>query len=107
MVYENVINMPHGFWIGVNGASFDFGFNEKILKDNCINYSYVSNVLIIVKKKNIVTIFSAIPKLENEKRTPEKLGEFSYYSPKLSTEIIHDGYAYIVDYNCQVTSRKI
>lgn len=107
MVYENIVKLPHGFWIGVNGPSFDLGFNENILKDNCVNFSYVSDILIIVKKKNVVSIFSAVSKFENGKSIPKKLGEFSCNSPKLSVEVIHDGYAYLVDYNCHVTSRKI
>ena len=107
MVYENVIKMPHGFWIGTNFDLFDLGFNNYILKDNCINYSYLSGRIIIVKKANVVSIFSAIPKQINGRTVPEKLGEFSYYSPNLYTEVIIGGYSYLVDYNCQVTCRKL
>lgn len=96
--------LGNGFWINSKGVLFDLGLDEDLVMADCTNFSYISGKLIVTKKKNVITIFSAIPIKENNRNTSKILASFSNNSPNIFANVIINDYCYTIDYNCQVTT---
>lgn len=96
--------LKNGFWINSKGTTFDLLLNDSMVMLDCTNFSYVSNALIITKKKNVITIFSAFP---TEDQKPNVLASFSNKNPNIFANVILNGICYTVDYNCQVTTSRV
>lgn len=99
--------LGNGFWINSKGVLFDLGLDEDLVMADCTNFSYISGKLIVTKKKNVITIFSASPIEENNKRKVNILASFSNTSPNIFANVIIDDTCYTIDYNCQVTTRSV
>ncbi len=99
----NRINFVNGLWIQPHDTLYDLGCYDNIIMRNCVNYSYIANALMIVKKHNVVYIFSINTTKQDGILQPKKMAEFSCYSPKVFADITVNGYRYTIDYNCQVT----
>lgn len=99
--------LKNGFWINCKGGLFDLLLNEELIIKDCINFSYVSNALIITKKKNTITIFSIQPIKDSNGSHPNILAVMENSSYNIFAEIVISGTSYIVDCNCQVTCNPV
>lgn len=99
--------LKNGFWIKSKGTLFDLGLDTELIMTDCNNFSYVSEKLIITKKKNIITIFSGKPIENGEKKEANILATFSNNTPNVFANIIIESTCYTIDYNCQVTTCSI
>lgn len=99
--------LGNGFWINSKGTLFDLGLNEDLVVTDCTNFSYISGKLIVTKKKNVITIFSAIPIKENGKAKVNILASFSNNNPNIFADVVINDSCYTIDYNCQVTTCPI
>lgn len=99
--------LGNGFWINSKGTLFDLGLNEDLVMNDCTNFSYISDKLIVTKKKNVITIFSAKPIEENGKAKVNILASFSNNNPNIFADVVINDSCYTIDYNCQVTTCPI
>ena len=77
-MFDSIYTLGHGFWIKPNETNFDLGLDEKIIKPSCSNFSYVSEKIIVVKTKRLITIFSFFRNSTNN-RWEEKGKSFSKF----------------------------
>ena len=54
-MFGSIYTLSHGFWIKPNETNFDLGLDDKIIKPSCSNFSYVSEKIIVVKTKRLIT----------------------------------------------------
>ena len=99
--------LKNGFWIKSKGTTFNLGLDKNLIMVDCSNFSYVSDKIIVTKKKNVITIFSAIPIAKNEKKEANILASFSNTNTNVFANVIIDDTCYTIDYNCQVTTYPI
>ena len=106
-MHETIYTLKHGFWIRPKETVFDLGLDENVIMPDCSNFSYISGKLIVIKRKNVITIFSAIPIKEKGKKKQKILASFSNTNANIFTNIIIDDICYTIDFNCQVTTQHI
>lgn len=99
--------LKNGFSIYDKGGVFDFYFNDNIIVSDCINFSYVSDVLIAIKKKNVITIFSIVPLNENGILTPNILAKIENSYDNIFAKVVINNICYVIDYNCQITANTV
>lgn len=64
----DIYTLKNGFWINSKGNTFDLGLDDRIIMEDCINFSYIYDKIIVTKRKNVITIYSATPKIEKGKK---------------------------------------
>lgn len=106
-MFGDTYKLKNGFWINSKGTLFDLGLNNDLIISDCSNFSYVSNKLIVIKKKNVITIFSAEPIEKNGKKEANILASFSNNTANVFANVIIDNTCYTIDYNCQVTTSPV
>ncbi len=100
--YKEIIQIPNGAWIAKHNNLYDFWYKEKILLTNCINYSYISQRLIVLKKDNVIQIFSTKIINRDSQDTVEKIAEFKCFKDIACVRIVCEQYVYLIDMNCQI-----
>ncbi len=100
--YKEIIRIPNGAWIARHNNFYDFWYKEKILLTNCINYTYISRKLIILKKDNVIHIFSTNIINKDNHDTVEKIAEFKCFKDIAYVKIICEQHVYLIDMNCQI-----
>ena len=73
----DIYTLKNGFWINSKGNMFDLGLDDRIIMGDCINFSYIYDKIIVTKRKNVITIYSATPKIEKGKKKEVILASFS------------------------------
>ena len=106
-MFGSIYTLSHGFWIKPNETNFDLGLDEKIIKPSCSNFSYVSEKIIVVKTKRLITIFSGIPLIIDGKKKAKVLASFSDSNEEIFANVIIDNICYTIDYNCQITTHPL
>ena len=99
----DIYTLKNGFWINSKGNMFDLGLDDRIIMEDCINFSYIYDKIIVTKRKNVITIYSATPKIENGQKKEVILASFSNSNPNIFADVIIGEYCYTIDYNCQIT----
>ena len=100
----DIYTLKNGFWINSKGNMFDLGLDDRIIMEDCINFSYIYDKIIVTKRKNVITIYSATPKIEKGKKKEVILASFSNSNPNIFADVIIGEYCYTIDYNCQITT---
>lgn len=100
--YDSVIQIPNGSWIGIRNGSYDFGYKDSIIVTDCINYAYISNKLVALKKDEKILVYSTNIRNIGKFQTVEKLLEFTAYSKVAYGKIICEKYTYLINGNCQI-----
>lgn len=99
----NAYKLKNGFWINVREGIFDLFLDDDLIINDCHNFSFIYDKLIVIKKGQTITIFSIKPEEKNGKKIPNKLTTFSNTSPNIFADIVIGEYCYTIDYNCQIT----
>lgn len=102
-----VYKLKNGFWINAKGNLFDLCLNDEIVVANCVNFSYVANKFIAIKKNDTIKLFSLKPIKNSQKYIPEELSCFSNMKSNIFVNIVIDSTCYTIDHNCQVTVTQI
>ena len=100
----DIYTLKNGFWINSQGNTFDLGLDDRIIMEDCINFSYIYDKIIVTKRKNVITIYSATPKIEKGKKKEVILASFSNSNPNIFADVIIGEYCYTIDYICQITT---
>ena len=104
---NTVYTLKHGFWIKTNETDFDLGLDGNVIMPSCSNFSYVSEKIIVVKTKKMITVFSGVPLIIEGKKKANILATFSDSNEKIFANVIINNICYTIDYNCQVTTHHL
>lgn len=102
MYYDSVIYIKDGMWIGKKGFFYDFGYEENVILNGCLNYSYVANKILAFKRDSKIHVYSTKMLNKQEIKYPEKLLEFTAHSHIAYGKIICESYSCLIDGNCQI-----
>ena len=95
-MFGDTYKLKNGFWIKSKGTLFDLGLDDELIMTDCTNFSYISEKLLVIKKKNVITIFSAIPIQKKEKKAANILASFSNNNTNIFANVIIDNICYTI-----------
>lgn len=74
-------------------------YKDSIVQADCTNYTYISNVMVIVKSFGTIYIYST--KIKNYR--PKLMARMFINADNVYIKVTVDGKMYIIDQNCQVS----
>ncbi|MEG0873377.1 MAG: hypothetical protein RSE00_05205 [Clostridia bacterium] len=86
-----------------NKVCYDVLWKDKIIEENCDNFSIVNGKILVIQKDKSLKIFSINPKNTQKSTDLKMLGEFILYSPNAMANIQFEDYYYVIDSNCHIT----
>lgn len=102
MYYDTITHIANGFWIGKKNLLYDFGYEHSVILSGLVNFSYLSQKIIALKKDSKIFVYSFKITNQNNIIGPEKLLEFTAYSPIAYGKIVCEYNTYLIDCNCQI-----
>ena len=100
--YESIIKLPNECWIGKIGYRYDFWYKKSIILTDCIAFYYISEKIIVLKKDDVIHVFSTNIIVKDNYKTVEKLAEVSIYSNISYIKLNFKYYFYLVNSNGEI-----
>jgi hypothetical protein len=98
---QKFFNLSEDIKIDGEINNFSLIVRNKTMLENCCNFSYITNKLLVTKSGNIVYIFST--KLTKQDSTLPLLATFKLNVANAYAKVVIDEKIFIIDANCQIT----
>lgn len=98
---QNYFNLSEYIKLDGEINNFRLIVKDAVVLENCCNFSYITNKLLVTKSGNTVYIFST--NLNEDQKILPLLAKFELNVPNAYAKIIIEEKMFIIDANCQVT----